>query len=217
MPVKYILLFFLSIITSDIISQHNDDEEFISLFNDKNLQGWVGDTQSYQARDGMIVIEPQDGEGGGNLYTEAEYSDFILRFEFMLTPGANNGLGIHAPLTGNVAYEGKELQIIDNRGTKYGKLKEWQYHGSVYGIVPAKRGHQKPAGEWNQQEVQVRGNKIKVILNGAVIVDTDLQDAIDNGTIDGKEHPGLHKTKGHIGFLGHGDIVKFRNIRIKEL
>ncbi len=197
--------------------QISSNEGFTPLFNGKNLQGWVGDKQSYRAQDGMIVIQPREGEGGGNLYTEAQYSDFVLRFEFLLTPGANNGLGIHAPLTGNVAYDGKELQIIDNRGTKYGKLKEWQYHGSVYGVVAAKRGHQKPAGEWNQQEVVVKGNTIKVVLNGATIVDTDLQHAIDHGTIDGKDHPGLKKTKGHIGFLGHGDVVHFRNIWIKEL
>jgi hypothetical protein len=217
MSKTYLYLITLSIFTLISGCQNNDNEEFISLFNGKDLQGWVGDKESYKAQDGMIVIEPREGEGGGNLYTEGEYSDFILRFEFLLTPDANNGLGIHAPLTGNVAYDGKELQIIDNKQTKYGELKPWQYHGSVYGVVPAKRGHQKPAGEWNQQEVQVRGNKIKVILNGAVIVDTDLQDAIDNGTIDGKDHPGLKKTSGHIGFLGHGDVVSFRNIRIKDL
>ena len=214
---KYLVLIYISITTLILLPQCNNNEGFIPLFNGKDLQGWVGDKQSYKAQDGMIVIEPREGEGGGNLYTADEYSDFILRFEFLLTPDANNGLGIHAPLTGNVAYEGKELQIIDNKQTKYGELEPWQYHGSVYGIVPAKRGHQKPAGEWNQQEVQVRGNKIKVILNGTVIVDTDLQHAIDNGTIDGKDHPGLLRNKGHIGFLGHGDVVSFRNIRIKDL
>ena len=214
---KQLLFVIFSFFTLNIISQNTDNEGFIHLFNGENLDGWTGDKESYRAQDGMIVIEPQAGEGGGNLYTVGEYSDFILRFEFLLTPGANNGLGIHAPLTGNVAYDGKELQIIDNRGTKYGKLKEWQYHGSVYGIVPAKRGHQKPAGAWNQQEVQVQGTKIKVILNGAIIVDTDLQQAIDHGTIDGKDHPGLLRNNGHIGFLGHGDVVKFRNIRIREL
>lgn len=211
------LLAIAVIIWFNITAQQSEEEGFISLFNGKDLEGWVGDKQSYQAENGMIVVNPKGGDSGGNLYTSEEYSDFILRFEFQLTPGANNGLGIHAPLTGNVAYDGKELQIIDNKGTKYGKLKDWQYHGSVYGIVPAKLGFQKPAGEWNQQEVQVKGSKIKVILNGGTIVDTDLKKATENGTIDGKEHPGLNKTTGHIGFLGHGDVVRFRNIRIKDL
>lgn len=189
---------------------------FVSLFNGQNLDGWVGNKTSYKAEDGNIVIDPQ-GEGGGNLYTENEYSDFIFRFEFQLTPGANNGLGIHAPLEGDAAYVGKEIQILDNTAEKYAELKEYQYHGSVYGVIPAKRGFLKPVGEWNEEEVIVQGSKIKVILNGTAIVDGDFLEASKNGTLDGKEHPGLQRTSGHIGFLGHGDVLRFRNIRIKDL
>ena len=109
----------------------------------------------------MIVVKPEEGGSGGNLYTEKEYSNFILRFEFQLTPGANNGLGIHAPLGGDAAYQGKELQILDNTAEKYAKLKPYQYHGSVYGIIPAKRGFLKPIGEWNSQEVTVNGSSRK--------------------------------------------------------
>ena len=164
----------------------------------------------------MIVIEPKGG-GGGNLYTEKEYGNFILRFEFQLTPGANNGLGIHAPLEGDAAYVGKELQILDNEHEKYAKLETYQYHGSVYGIIPAKRGHLKPTGEWNQQEVIVEHPKIKIILNGTTILEGDYLEASKNGTLDKKDHPGLKRNSGHIGFLGHGDVVRFKNIRIKEL
>lgn len=192
-------------------------EEFTSLFNGENLDGWVGNKQSYRAENGAIVVDPQGEGNGGNLYTEKEYSDFVLRFEFQLTPGANNGLGIHAPLEGDAAYVGKELQILDNTAEKYAELKPYQFHGSVYGIVPAKRGFLKPVGEWNEQEVTVRGNKITVVLNGTTIVDADLDEAAKDGTMDGNEHPGLQRKRGHIGFLGHGDVVRFRNIQIKEL
>jgi hypothetical protein len=192
------------------------EKGFTSLFNGQNLDGWIGNKSSYQAVDGEIVVSPGEGSGG-NLYTEKEYSDFILRFEFQLTPGANNGLGIHAPLEGDVAYNGKELQILDNTAEKYANLKPYQYHGSVYGIIPAKRGFLKPVGEWNAQEVIVKGSKVKVILNGTTIVDGDFLEASKNGTMDGREHPGLQRTSGHIGFLGHGDVLKFRNIRIKDL
>jgi hypothetical protein len=183
------------------------DDGFIPLFNGKNLDGWVGNKDSYQAKEGMIVIEPKGG-GGGNLFTEKEYGDFILRFEFQLTPGANNGLGIHAPL---------ELQILDNEAEKYSKLEEYQYHGSVYGVMAAKRGFLKPVGEWNRQEVVVQHPKIKIILNGTTILEGDYLEAGKNGTLDGKAHPGLQRSRGHIGFLGHGDVLSFRNIRIKEL
>jgi hypothetical protein len=192
------------------------DDGFIPLFNGKNLDGWVGNKDSYQAKEGMIVIEPKGG-GGGNLFTEKEYGDFILRFEFQLTPGANNGLGIHAPLEGDAAYVGKELQILDNEAEKYSKLEEYQYHGSVYGVMAAKRGFLKPVGEWNRQEVVVQHPKIKIILNGTTILEGDYLEAGKNGTLDGKAHPGLQRSRGHIGFLGHGDVLSFRNIRIKEL
>jgi hypothetical protein len=190
---------------------------FTTLFNGKNLDGWVGNKQSYVVENGMIVVKPEGGGSGGNLFTEGEYSNFNFRFEFQLTPGANNGLGIHAPLDGDAAYVGKEIQILDNTAEKYAKLHPYQYHGSVYGIIPAKRDYLKPMGEWNTEEVIVQGSKIKVILNGTAIVDSDMQEASKNGTIDGKEHPGLLRTRGHIGFLGHGDVVRFRNVRIKDL
>jgi hypothetical protein len=192
------------------------EDGFTSLFNGKNLDGWVGNKNAYQAQDGMIVIDPK-GSGGGNLLTEKEYGDFILKFEFQLTPGANNGLGIHAPLEGDAAYVGKEIQILDNEADKYKDLEVYQYHGSVYGVMPAKRGFLKPVGEWNVEEVIVKHPKITVILNGETILEGDYLEASKNGTLDKKEHPGLQRSYGHIGFLGHGDVVRFRNIRIKEL
>lgn len=192
-------------------------EGFVSLFNGKNLDGWVGNKQNYKVEDGVLVIQPTGDQSGGNLYTEKEYSDFIFRFDFQLTPGANNGLAIRAPLEGDAAYAGMEIQILDNTADMYKDLHEYQYHGSVYGVIPAEKGFLKPVGEWNQQEVEVKGSHIKVTLNGHTILAGDLQSAIDNGTLDGKAHPGLTNEAGHIGFLGHGSVVKFKNIRIKDL
>ncbi len=212
------MLFVLTIFASSCGShQIKEDTGFKELFNGKNLDGWVGNKDSYKAIDGMIVVDPNGGGNGGNLFTVDQYSDFILKFEFQLTPGGNNGLGIHAPLEGDAAYMGKELQILDNTADKYAELQPYQYHGSVYGIIPAKRGYLNPVGEWNKQEVIVKGSKIKIILNGSTIVDGDFLEASKNGTMDNKEHPGLERTSGHIGFLGHGDVVRFRNIRLKDL
>ena len=189
---------------------------FEALFNGKDHTGWTGNTSGYVVENGNLVCSPDKGSGG-NLYTAKEYGDFILRFDFKLTPGANNGLGIRAPLEGNAAYMGMELQIIDNTADKYKDLQKYQYHGSIYGVVPSKRGFLKPVGEWNSEEVIARGSRIKVILNGTTIVDADIIEASKNGTIDGNDHPGLKRQKGHIGFLGHGSRVEFRNIKIKEL
>ncbi|HEU4551557.1 MAG TPA: family 16 glycoside hydrolase [Chitinophaga sp.] len=198
------------------LSEAEQKEGFKVLFDGTNMHEWTGNTHDYVLENGNIVIYPQKG-GHGNLYTKDEYSDFNFRFEFQLTPGANNGLGVRAPLEGNAAYEGMELQILDNEADIYKDLHVYQYHGSVYGVIPAKRGYLKPAGEWNQQEVILKGSKVKVILNGTVILDGDIAEASRNGTADGKQHPGLKRTSGHIGFLGHGSVVRFRNIRIRDL
>ncbi|MCF0074767.1 DUF1080 domain-containing protein [Dyadobacter sp. CY261] len=189
---------------------------FKVLFDGTNMFEWVGNKTDYFIQGGELVVDPKKG-GTGNLYTKDEYSDFDFRFEFQLTPGANNGLGIRTPMEGDAAYVGTEIQILDNDADIYKDLHEYQYHGSAYGIIPAKRGFLKPLGEWNYEEVRVQGSKIKVTLNGTVILDGDLAEASKNGTVDHKEHPGLKRTSGHLGFLGHGSELKFRNIRIKDL
>jgi len=191
------------------------ENDYVPLFNGEDLSGWIGDKQGYAAEDGKIVIHPD--RGSGNLLTKKEFSDFILLFEFKLTPGANNGLGIRAPLEGDAAYAGMELQILDNTAEEYKDLQAYQFHGSIYGVVPAKRGHLKPVGEWNEQEVIADGRRITVKLNGVTIVDANIDEASTPETMDGKDHPGLKSEKGHIGFLGHGSRVEFRNIRIKKL
>ena len=227
-----------------------DAEGFVSLFNGKDLTGWVGSNAygveicTNKLNNGTVSVFPvlacQPGKGsGGNLITEKEYSDFILRFEFCLPPNANNGLGIRTPSPNvDAAYHGMcELQILDDGGDKYTQLKPYQYHGSIYGIVPSRRDNigkqiwgkdknftgngsylRKP-GMWNFEEVRVIGSRIQVILNGVMIVDADVAKIKGDGTDtpDGKKHPGLHRMKGHIGWLGHGHHVQWRNIRIKEV
>ncbi len=185
------------------------DQGFVSLFNGKDLEGWQGDVNGYVAENGALVCKP-----GGNLYTNKEYADFIFRFEFKLEENSNNGVGIRTPLNCNPAYCGMEIQVLDDSGSQYRELQPYQYHGSIYGVVPVKRGHQKPVGEWNRQEIKCKGRQVTITLNGVVVVDANLDEV---KPIDGQEHPGLKRTQGFIGFLGHGSRVEFRNIRIKEL
>ncbi len=209
-------LYFKNVFVREILSEDEQADGFVPLFNAKDLTGWTGNMQSYVVRDGAIIIEPARG-GGGNLYTAEEYGDFIFRFEFKLTPGANNGLGIRAPLSGDAAYAGMELQILDNTAQKYATLQPYQYHGSIYGVVPAKRGYLKPVGQWNCQEVIAKGPNITVTLNGMTIVDANIEEASTPETMDHRDHPGLKRASGHIGFCGHGDVVSFRDMRIKPL
>ncbi len=190
---------------------------FVPLFDGKTLNGWVlmhGRGRGYIVENGAIVC-PEDG--GGNLFTEKEYSNFVLRVEWRLWEGGNNGVGIRAPLEGDAAYAGMEIQVLDDESPVYQKmqLKPTQYTGSVYDVFPARRGFVRRNGAWNQEEIVADGRRIKVTLNGQVITDVNLDDAKDPEVL--KKHPGLARTSGHVGFLGHGTRVEFRNIRIKAL
>ena len=190
---------------------------FVSLFNGKDLTGWQivrPKGPGYIVKNGLLEC-PADG--GGNLFTEKEYANFIFRFEFKLEEGTNNGVGIRAPLEGDAAYKGMEIQILDHDAPMYkGRLKPAQYHGSIYDVIPARTGFLKPTGEWNSEEITANGRQITVKLNGHTIVDANLDSVTDPETL--KKHPGLARSTGHIGFLGHGPArVWFRNIRVKEL
>jgi CubicO group peptidase (beta-lactamase class C family) len=201
------------------LSNEEINQGFVSLFDGKSLAGWQGNVEYWAAEEGQLVYkaltQPERSADllALKLMSGRQYSDFVLRFEFKLQPGANNGVAIRAPLEGDPAFAGMEIQIIDTDGWP-NKLKSFQVHGSIYGVVPAETGHLKPAGQWNQQEILCIGLHVKVTLNGAVIVDANLDQA---RPIDGQEHPGLRRTRGYIGFLGHTKSVAFRNIRIKEL
>ncbi len=185
-----------------------DGEGFTPLFNGKDFTGWKN-TGGYVLEEGRLVCTPK----GRTIHTVEQFGDYVLRFEFKLTPGANNGLAIHYPGRGNPAYEGVELQILDNRAPKYSKLKPWQYHGSAYGIKAALRGYQRPPGQWNYQQVSCLATRIKVELGGYVILNTDLAGI---RPADGRNHPGARRRSGHIGFFGHNTRVEFRNIRIRQ-
>ena len=193
------------------------EEGFVSLFDGKSLNGWQyagREGEGYIAANGLLACP---SNGGGNLFTVKQYADFIFRFEFRLQEGSNNGIAIRAPLAAKrVSYDGMEIQVIDNDAPQYkGRIQPWQMHGSLYGVFPAKPGYLKKTGEWNAEEIICRGPRVTVNLNGTVILDADLDSVKDPKIL--KEHPGLQRRGGHIGFLGHNSPVEFRNIRIKEL
>ena len=190
------------------------EQGFEPLFNGEDLAGWIGAVDSYEVVDGTLRCK---AGRGGNIVAEGEYDNFVVRFEFKLPPGGNNGLVIRAPgHEGDLAYEGMELQILDNSAEQYADLKDYQYHGSLYGLAPATRGYLRPVGEWNHQEVVVDGDRVEVHLNGFEILNVNVADARQK-PLDGREHPGASRASGHIGFAGHNEPVEFRNIRVKRL
>jgi hypothetical protein len=198
-----------------------DAHGYLSVFNGKDLTGWIyGGTKDrpvksgkgYQVENGVMFCTADDG---GMLFTEKEYGDFGYSFDFKLEPNSNNGIGIRSPLQGDPAYVGMEIQVLDDSGSEYTDLRPAQYHGSIYDVVPAKRGSLKPVGQWNHEEITAHGRHVMVKLNGNTIVDANLDDVKDEKVL--KKHPGLARAKGHIGLLGHGTRVEFRDMKVKEL
>lgn len=188
--------------------------DFKSAFNGKNFEGWAGPTNNYSVDHGSIQC--MKGKGG-TIYVNDELSDFSARMEFKLPPGGNNGLAIRYPGSGDTAYVGMcELQVLDDSAKKYAKLHPAQYHGSAYGMAPAARGYQRPVGEWNFQEVTVDGSRIKVELNGTLILNADLAN-VEKPMYDLGKFKGRLRKSGYFGFAGHGDAVSFRNISIRNI
>ncbi len=216
---------------ASLISQLTPEEKkegFVMLFDGTNMDNWQGNLDNYTLIDGAIYVDATYGNGG-NLYTKKKYSDFIYRFEFQfMVLGVNNGVGIRTPMDVDAAYEGMEIQILDHDAPYYRNLREYQQHGSVYGIIPAKRVKFPELGTWNTEEIRAIGDHITVTVNGEVILDGNIREACkghnvspDGGaneyTVDHQNHPGLFNKDGYISFCGHGTGIKFRNIRIKDL
>jgi len=197
------------------ILRSHEGAGFNSIFNGSDFAGWAGPVNEYEIVEGALRCQPKKG---GTIYTKEEYTDFVARLEFKLPPGGNNGLAIRYPGQGDAAYGGMcELQVLDDNYEKAtgSEIDPRQAHGSAYGMVAAARGYQHPIGAWNFEEVTVKGSKIKVELNGTVILDCDLS-TVKNFMHD-TPHPGKDRTKGNFGFAGHNDPAAFRNISIKPL
>ena len=215
-----------SIITE--LSEEEKAEGFELLFNGKDMSAWTGNLDAYQPVNGEMYVTASYGSTG-NLYTKKEYADFVFRFEFCFDrEGVNNGVGIRTPMGVDAAYEGMEIQVLHHDAPIYAGLREYQVHGSVYGIIPAKRIKWGPLGEWHTEEIRIKGDDIKITVDGEVILEGNIRKACkghnvapDGGrnpyTVDHLNHPGLFNKKGHIGFLGHGQGIKYRHVRVKEL
>lgn len=191
----------------------DDPAGFQQVFNGRDFTGWAGALDDYEIRDGALVCRP---DRGGTIHTGEVFTNFVVRLEFLLPPGGNNGLAIRYPGEGNPAYAGMcEIQVLDDEHPKYANLDPRQYHGSAYGMAAPHRGYLRPAGQWNYQEVTVNGSTVRVELNGTVILDADL--ASITSFLNDRKLPGRTRAHGRFGFAGHNDPVMFRNVSVKHL
>ena len=183
-----------------------------SLFNGTDLSGWNvvgGKAASWGVADGVLFTS---GEGGGWLSTEREYDNFELELDFRLPEAGNSGVFLRAPREGDPAYTGLEIQVLDDDAREYATLRPWQYCGSIYGVVAAKKGATRKANEWQHYRIVAVGPRVTVTLNGQQVVDADLIAHMDKEST----HPGLKRRSGFIGLQCHGDRIEYRNIMLKE-
>jgi hypothetical protein len=187
---------------------------FVPLFNGKDLDGWAARpnrpevAEKWTVKDGVLRAAP----GAGWLGTKKMYSDFTLSLEWRVGENGNSGVFLRVPAGESKAspsQTGLEIQILDDTGPRYkGKLKDWQYSGSLYGIRPPARPAYRGAGAWNTYEITCRGGQIEVVYNGVKVVEAD---AADDARLAKRPR------RGYIGLQNHGSAVEFRNIAIKEL
>ena len=203
---------FLKEISKSSSNNKIDSKAFSTIFNGKDFSGWSGAVKSYEVTDSALQCKPGKG---GTLYTNKRYRDFWVKLDIKIPAGGNNGLALRYPGKGDPAYMGMcELQVLDDMHPRHSMLDPRQYHGSAYGMAPAMQGYLKPVGEWNQQEVIVKGSEVSVFLNSKMILNTDLSKTKD--FMGNKKYPGRLLKEGHFGFAGHGDSVAFKNVRILE-
>lgn len=192
------------------------------LFDGSTLAGWRGfrsDTvpAGWVARDGILA---RTGPGG-DLMTEEQFGDFELALEWRISEGGNSGVMYRVTEAAGAPYEtGPEMQVLDDERHADGES-QLTSAGSLFGLYPVPRGAARPAGEWNEARIIADGTHIEHWLNGQKVVETE----IGTGEWDAKiadskfaAWPGFATAaRGHIVLQDHGDVVEYRNIRIREL
>ncbi len=189
------------------------DRPFVPLFDGRTLAGWTqigGKPGNWGVEDGQIVAR---GLGKDWLSTNRPYGDFVLRLEYRTGPAGNSGVLLRAPHRGDPSFDGLEVQILDDDAPAYRSLQPAQYAGSIYGVVAARRGAARKAGEWNALEIRAAGPAVTVDLNGIRVVDAGL----DRHPEALSRHPGLRRAGGFLGLQSHGDRAWFRGLEIREL
>ena len=192
------------------------------LFDGKSLAGWRGFQSStppagWKAIDGALVRE----SGGGDLMTDEQFGDFELRLEWKVSPRGNSGIMFHVTTDEDATYKtGPEFQVLDNSGHRDGK-NPMTSAGSNYAVHPVPRDLTRPVGQWNEVRIVVKGPHVEHWMNGVKLVEYELwsdewKQRVGASKFACMPRYGLAK-RGHIALQDHGDLVSYRNIKIKPL
>ncbi len=196
-----------------------EDDGFSAIFNGKDTTDWVVDAAAtykdkekkehptWTVEEGMLVCA--DGAGFGFIrYDKKQYTDFCLRTEYRMSKNCNSGVGIRTPVyKGNTetrpSHASYEIQIFDDAGKK----PDIHSHAALYNYVAPTSNAGKSASEWQSLEIDCRGPKIKVTLNGSVVQDFD-----QTTNKETKDKP----LSGYVCLQNHGHKIEFRSVKIKE-
>ncbi|MCL2329823.1 MAG: alpha-L-fucosidase, partial [Phycisphaerae bacterium] len=171
--------------------------------------GWEakGEPGAWTLQDGVLSCKAGPNTWFGS---KADYTDFVIDFEFKLPKGGNSGVFIRVPKVGHPTFDGMEVQILDDSDPQYKDVKDFQKCGSIWGIQgpDEKKKKLKPAGQWNHMRVMVDSDYVMVELNGETILDTD-----------GQQQPEIYKrsASGPVGLQSEETGVSFRNIKFADL
>lgn len=201
---------------------------WITLFDGSNITGWHSygkdkASDRWKITEGTLSIDTSN-KAGGDLVTNAEYVNFDLKLEWKIAPKGNSGIIFYVnedtskyKATYNT---GAEMQVLDNDGHPDGKIIKHR-SGDLYDLISCSKETVKPVGEWNEVEIRSKEGKLDFFLNGTNVVSTNLWDDNWKKMVAGskfKTMPGFGiYNKGKIALQDHGDMVWYRNIKIKEL
>jgi hypothetical protein len=197
----------------------------VPLFNGKSLDGWVTAdgqpvTRGWVMEDGMLVRASR----GGSIFTEQEYGDFDLRFEWKIAPRGNSGVKYRVSffekgVYGNPGWLGCEYQLFDDAGRP---TSPEHSTGAIYELVPPSADKKlRPVGQFNESRIVVRGTRIEHWLNGAKIAEAETSSEDWKQRIAASKFDDVagfsQNAKGRIELQDHGSKVWFRNIVLRPL
>ena len=209
------------------LTKNEIKDGWILLFDGETTKGWRNFreddvNEGWKVIDGNLVGLGKGGDLGGDIVTKDQFEDFELSIEWAISEGGNSGIFYHVLENGypTVYATGPEYQIIDDVGFE-SPLEDWQKAGADYAMHNASNKVLKPVGEFNSSKIKIVNRKVEYWLNGQKVVEfqlwsDDWKERVQNSKW--KDYPGYGLArKGYIGLQDHGSIVKFRNIKIRDL
>lgn len=225
---KYVLLATIAVAAFAFVPVKKEKgDDWITLFDGKTTTGWHSWKQTtvgsgWKVENGTLAFDPSAKNGGGDLVTNDEFSDFDLKMEWKISEGGNSGIIFYVnedPKYDDTYNTGLEMQVLDNDKHPDGKIPKHRA-GNLYDLI-AGPDNVKPVGEWNKVEILSKNGSLKLYLNGQNVVTTTLWDDNWRKMVAGskfKQWPDFGTFKsGHIALQNHGNKVWYRNIEIKKL